>query len=317
MSNSNGEDAATSGTDAASKSASQARREAFHRQQLAHPDVLMPALDPDKPVALGELQRFDEPILHRLRMGGYPGTGRTGGQPKAARNLRLARKIASGSPALSDTDIECIGRRIGWLQRNTFRWNVRNGYAEYFAQRGDTPAPAEPTNCSQKPAARGEINKDRPAPNDISGGASSAHDLDLFGPERSDKPVGIEAAAAAFDSAKEPLNGPDRPTTIPWRTDNPEHSKWSSWAGEINRRRPADVPQLPSRPKTFALEFPVAKAKELLYAIAKQKPIAAQVDLAVQLRDDRNELRRALMHDDQACEDILDAFAHLGVDIDA
>ena len=50
-------------------------RRAFHRQQLQNPDILIPDLDPDKPVLLGDLQRFDELICTRLRMLGYPGTG--------------------------------------------------------------------------------------------------------------------------------------------------------------------------------------------------------------------------------------------------
>jgi len=110
-------------------------REAFHRQQMAHPDVLTPNLDPDPPVLLGALSRFDKPILMALKKHGYPGTGGTKAAPIPVRSGTLAQKIASGSASLSKADKELIAARIGWLQRNAFRWPARNGYGHYFDQR--------------------------------------------------------------------------------------------------------------------------------------------------------------------------------------
>jgi hypothetical protein len=301
-----------------------AERRAFHRQQLQNPDILIPDLDPDKPVLLGELQRFDELICTRLRMLGYPGTGSPDGPPQSCRPMVLARKLAGGSQDLSKAEISVLADRIGWLQRNYFRWGVRNGYAEYFASRGAN-SPSENTDKIIKVAASDTAPPERRnASNEgyeSDPKAQTTPSDDVF---TSIRKLGEQASVDPPRSVSQRL-GSDADDASDFTShraagdlasaESSGGSEWSIWATEIVRRQPKQVPQMPQRPRTFGKEFPIPKAKALLVAVALQKTVSEQIRLARDLLEDRDELYQALKHGDQAREDLLNIFACLGLEL--
>jgi hypothetical protein len=112
-----------------------ADRQNFHRRQVQCPEVLICELDPDQPIILAKhLGIFDDVILSELRKRGWPDTSKKADPPKRAKGSTLAAKIAKRN-TLSAEDIEQLAARINWLQNNAFRWNVRNGYPDYFASK--------------------------------------------------------------------------------------------------------------------------------------------------------------------------------------
>lgn len=301
-----------------------AERRAFHRQQLQNPDILMPDLDPDKPVPLGGLQRFDDLICTRLRMLGYPGTGKTDRPPQSCRPMVLARKLAGNSQSLSQAEIAVLADRIGWLQRNCFRWSVRNGYAEYFASReaksssdnsdkigeiaASDPAPPERRNASNEPK---DCQKGFPN-TAIEDAFSMIKKLDELSEADLTTPASAKSISA---SERPPLQAASLTSDRLSSVESGGGSDWTSLAAEVRRRRPQEVPQKPQRPRTFGKEFPIPKAKALLIATALEKPIAEQIEKARVLLNDREELRSALAHSIKAREDLLDIFANLGLDL--
>lgn len=305
-------------------SKAEGERRVFHRQQMQNPEILMPDLDPDKPVQLGELQRFDQLICTRLRKLGYPGTGNGNRPPQPCRPMVLARKLAGNPPSISQADIALLSDRIGWLQRNCFRWSARNGYADYFASRNAKPSPESSGNANAVAVSHIDLSEGQ----DLS---SKAKHSELEPPSASldgvfDKRETLseqfvaDTSPAAFQSSFLPS-----PTTPVCATGNASDelesvggsggSEWSVWEAEVLRLRPAKVPQMPDRPKTYAIKFPIEKGRDFLYAVAKQKPIAEQIEKARALLQDRSELYQALTHDVQAREDLLNAFASLGLEL--
>jgi len=303
-------------------SKAEAGRRAFHRQQIQNPEILMPDLDPDEPVLLGKLQRFDELICTRLRMLGYPGTGNGDRPPQSCRPMVLARKLAGNSPSISQADIAVLADRIGWLQRNCFRWPVRNGYAEYFARRDDKPlsersakinggvasdvAPPERRNASSQPK-----DSQPELPNAaIDDAFAMIKKPDELG--AADPPITASASAVSA-SERSPVQETNLASARVSLGVSGGGSDWTLWAAEVRRRRPETVPQMPQRPKTFGKEFPIPKAKALLVAVALEKPIAEQVSKAQALLEDRAELYAALKHGNQAREDLLLVHEQLAV----
>lgn len=305
-------------------SKAEAERRTFHRQQMQNAEILMPDLDPDEPVQLGKLQRFDELICTRLRMLGYPGTSNWDRLPQSCRPMVLARKLAGNSPSISQADIAVLADRIGWLQRNCFRWPVRNGYAEYFARRADKPlsgrsekinggvasdvAPPERRNASSQPKdSQPELRN--AAIDDAFAMTKKLDELGAAGP-----PITASTSEASA-SERSPVHGTNLASARVGSGVSSGGSDWTSWAAEVRRRRPETVPQMPQRPNTFGKEFPIPKAKALLVAVAVGKPIAEQISNAQILLDDRAELYAALKHGTQAQEDLLNILACLGLEL--
>lgn len=301
-----------------------AERKAFHRQQMQNPEILMPNLDPDKPVLLGELQRFDELICTRLRMLGYPGTGNGDRQPQSCRPMVLARKMAGNPASISQADIAVLADRIGWLQRNCFRWSVRNGYAEYFASRyasrlsdnsgkvievaASDAAPPEGRKASSK-SQDGHPRHPNAAIDD-----AFAMIKKLDEQVAADLPITASASSVPASEVSR-VYGTGSASDRLGSAGSSGGSEWTSWAGEVRRRRPETVPQMPQRPKTFGKEFPIPKAKALLVAVAVEQPIAEQICKAELLLEDRAELYAALKHGNQAQEDLLNILAYLGLEL--
>lgn len=305
-------------------SKAEAGRRAFHRQQIQNPEILMPDLDPDEPVLLGKLQRFDELICTRLRMLGYPGTGNGDRPPKSCRPMVLARKLAGKSQSISQADIAVLADRIGWLQRNCFRWSVRNGYAEYFARRDAKPSSEMSENINEgaaSDAASSEVQ------NALSEAKESKHEPPIAAFEDGFANIKLlvepvvagpstSASQSSFSaSERTPVLATGSASDELVSAESSDGSQWPSWAAEIRRRRPEQVPQMPERPRTYALDFPVSKAKALLYTVAKQHPIAEQITKARSLLEDRAELYQALTHGDQVREDLINVFASLGLEL--
>ncbi|MEE4209948.1 MAG: hypothetical protein V2I43_11835 [Parvularcula sp.] len=305
-------------------SKAEAERKAFHRQQLKNPAILMPDLDPDMPVQLGKLELFDELICTRLRMLGYPGTGKADRKPQSCRPMTLARKLARGSPDISRDDINILADRIAWLQRNPFRWSVRNGYAEYFAKRGARTASGRSetkteiaSSDSGLAAERNAYGKDHESSREPEAAASE----DVF--DRIKKldqqvpagPVNSASQGLISDADSERVHTSGGAEIDLASAASGGGSEWSTWAAEVRRRIPEDVPRTPNRPRTFAKAFPIPKAKELLLAVVMEEPIAEQMRLAHDLLDDRSELYAALTHGEQAREDLLNVLACLGLEL--
>lgn len=301
-----------------------AERRAFHRQQLQNPDILIPDLDPDKPVLLGDLQRFDELICTRLRMLGYPGTGSPDRLPQSCRPMVLARKLAGGSQGLSKAEISILADRIGWLQRNCFRWSARNGYADYFASRVANPPSKSTDKIIKSATSEFAPTERRNASNEGCESDPKAQITpsdDVFTRIRkADEQVSVDPPTSATqrlvsDAGGARVSTSHRAVGNLASAVNGGGSEWSIWSTEILRRQPKEVPQMPQRPRTYGKEFPVPKAKALLVAVALQKPIGEQIRLARDLLDDRFELAEALKHGEQAKEDLLNILACLGLEL--
>jgi len=301
-----------------------ARRE-FHALQMREKHVSLAALDPDPPVELGNLQRFDGLILSLLQARGYNQTGMPSGAPrKSARVQRMAKKIGKANH-LSDAEIKILAARIGWLQRNEFRWEARNGYDKILAfGRSKPKAPKGPTKAAKPkdptaaaaPAAP-DLPVVMPAPVDRpdrhqAAPAEPSGDATLFGFEA---PVSQPLAQADHDSVS-PAQGSSsgqRDRFAGW-PGNP--TQWAEWSDRIRKAKPKGASIAPPKPKTFAKEFPVEKAKSFLLSIVTDKPIDRLVQTGTVLRDDRTQLHQALTHSEGARNDILNAFAHLGIDLE-
>lgn len=307
------------------KNAADDARRAFHVHQISNSGIDLSAFDPDPPVELGTLQRFDGPIQSLLEAKGYNQADKpSGGPPKSVRVRNMAQKIGCNN-CLSEDEIETIARRIGWLQRNEFRWDARNGYEALFASKPcrskAAKGPGKGAETKAQAAAREPVAPGvpdlLPAPTDRTG----RHFVAPVGPSdvgtlfESEPPISQPPARADDDIgglADEPYSGQSS-RFLSW-PGNPSH--WAEWSDRINKAIPKDAPITPPKPKTYAKEFPVEKAKSFLLSIVTDKPIDRQVQTGKLLRDDREQLHQALTHDDRARDDILDAFAHLGIDLE-
>ena len=108
----------------------------FDQLQRQSPNIPMPDLDPDPPVRLdSNLRKFDLPIMNLLNKilpasqskapSGLPLALPAKGVPKAT---CLAKKLASGHSDLTKGELDNLADRIGWLLRNWFRRDARDGY---------------------------------------------------------------------------------------------------------------------------------------------------------------------------------------------
>ena len=302
-----------------------AKRREFHAFQMREKHVSLAALDPDPPVELGNLQRFDGLILSLLQARGYNQTGMPSGAPrKSVRLRRMAQKIAKYD-SLSDAEIEILAARIGWLQRNYFRLDARNGYDKILAFGRSKPKAAKgPTKADEPKGSTGgaapaapHLPVVRSAPVEHpdchqAAPAEPSGDATLFGFEA---PVSQPRAQADHNSVS-PVQGSSsgqRDRFVGW-PGNP--TQWAEWSDRIRKAKPKGASIAPPKPKTFAKEFPVEKAARLLFLIATDKPVDMLKQAGLLLRDDRTQLHQALTHSDRARDDILDAFAHLGIDLE-
>lgn len=324
----NPEEPKTSETDSAIERQSNrkaADRKSFHTRQMSQKALSLAAFDPDPPVELGNLQRFDGLILSLLQARGYNQTGMPSGAPrKSARVRKMAHKIGEKN-GLSDAEIKILAARIGWLQRNDFRWEARNGYDSILALK-----PSKPKAAKGAPKAAGSkgrtaaaaqaaphVSVAMPAPVEHpdrhqAAPAESSGDATLFGFEA---PVSQPRAQADYNDVS-PVQGSSsgqRDRFVGW-PGNP--TQWAEWSDRIRKAKPKGAPMTPPKPKTFAKQFPVEKARSFLFLIATDKPVDRLVEAGLLLRDDRTQLHQALTHSDRARDDILDAFAHLGIDLE-
>ncbi len=317
-----------------------AERQSFHRRQLSTSDVLINDLDPDPPIILpSHLHIYDGVIMSELRARGFPNTSKNGGPAKAAKGSTLARKITRQGQ-VSANDVATLAARINWLQNNTFRWNVRDGYAEYFAAKPARSAKKHSTRRVAASAVAAPVKPEQaaPTPNADDVVAQNIEDAPNFpaksvtesaSPEEAKRPtesVGAvsnnDDAFAGTDHHREPAEpifikeGDTRYGTMPNDDiDVPQPDKSGGHAGRASAVIPNQVttPDYPDKPKTFGKEFPVPKASAFLVANALRKPLDEQRRLGWTLINDPEELAAALAHGELAKTDLLNAFGKLGL----
>ncbi len=333
------------------------RRVSFDQFQRDHPDVLVPDLDPDPPVPLASgLGKFDRPIMNRLTkvlpadqsraLPGDPLPLPSAGIPKAT---CLAEKLASGHSDLTKDHIDNLAARIGWLLRNWFRRDARDGYE--MCLRGKRPRPKKSAVSKAKtlttmPQAGGKTtsppqratpqspvppppfqttNPSLPAPSSgerqqqfqgADEGINPAHP-ELFGAQEQRVPMSpnlVEIAPADEDDLTfgvRPMDGPDlsiQPNSM--AADRVE------WQREIKEVRAAGFPLDPPRLKTFAMEFPVPKAKAFFLAVYRAKGSSEQaIVLGKDLAADHDALSDTIAVNKSAKDDVINWFAFLGIDL--
>lgn len=319
-----------------------ADRENFHRRQTQFPSVLICDLDPDPPIVLANhLRIYDQVILSALRTRGWPGTAKkTDTPPKRAKGSTLAAKIAKRN-TLSAQDLDQLAARINWLQNNVFRWNARNGYADYFASRahrGPIGQGSKDTISSEAELAeKQDSSRNVPAPLADGDGTTPRALIDPKGqlaPHQVNQ--GMHSGFDTREGQKEPSAAPGDPTRssqpicsteddLPYRGP-PHHDaglpKQPAFDGTTEQRSNAGppqqrTPQLPDRPKTYGAAFPITKAKNFLVANVRQSPIETQLKLGRELIEDPQQLAAALAYSEQARIDLLNAFGKLGLKTDA
>lgn len=90
----------------------------------------------------------------------------------------------------------------------------------------------------------------------------------------------------------------------------------AEWQREIKEVRAAGVPLDPPRLKTFALEFPVPKAKAFFLAVYRAKGSSEQaIVLGKDLAADHEALSDTIAVDKWAKDDVINWFAFLGIDL--
>ncbi len=310
------------------------QRQRFHRQQMACPDVLIDALDPDAPVLLpAHLTQYDPIIRHQLRNRGWPNTSGNGSPPKMTKGTSLARKIAKGR-GMSEEDIALLANRINWMQNNSFRWNMRDGYDAYFSAKAASGGHQEAVEQNRSTKIENSIGPSDGGARDINvsngtlGASAESLQQSSLGPstpsnqmrgaihqtQRAQSRQAEKHRGPIFISADDPLPG-DSATDVISRgfPAEPELQPAPHIAGSSSH---FDGPNLPDRPKTFGKTFPIAKASAFLVSNATGSAIEEQLRLGEALINDPDELRASLAHSEQARIDILNAFGKLGLKTD-
>jgi len=331
----------------------EAGRKAFHRHQMGALPTLLPGLDPDPPVLLcTQTQKYDETILAQLRRQGWPGTTRNK-PPTPVKGAALARKIARGS-LLTQVEIDLIGDRTKWLQRNPFRWNARDGYTALPTANSapnPSPSPAPPAT----PATAGQLsqhNHGAPGgrPNHHAISAMEISDVGTSRPMQSDAVAGSSASEAL--AYPQPNSASEVGDSDPIRTpsiaaENHVSDLFDTQAREAVLGRSnealASLSRLPhndtgscqsdlsaeSEPTAAAQNsspliklqcewvkgIPSEKARNFLLAIHFCKPREKIERLARALVADEAQLSEALKSSPSARQDIIDGCAKLGVDL--
>ena len=321
-----------------------AERQNFHRRQMQNPDVLISALDPDPPVILpSHLYIYDGIIMSELRARGFPNTSGNCVLPKAAKGSSLAKKLTRQGQVSSD-DVTILAARINWLQNNTFRWNTRDGYAAYFADKA--------AQSSRKPSVRRDGASDMAAPGNPEQAPPSPNADDIGAQDDEQAPNLPAKAATERASPEEAMRLTDNVGSVSDKNDAsantnhhrepaepifinegdtrygatpnddvdvPQPDNPGGHAGRVYADMPNQVttPDYPDRPKTFGKEFPVPKASAFLVANALRKPLDEQRRLGWTLINDPEELAAALAHGELAKTDLLNAFGKLGLKTDA
>lgn len=324
----------------------QAGRKAFHRHQMGALPTLLPGLDPDPPVLLcTQSQKYDETILAQLRRHGWPGTAASK-PPTPVKGAALARKIAKES-FLNQVEIQLIGNRITWLQRNPFRWNARDGYTALpTANSAPHPSPS-PAPATIAQVSRHKYGTPDAGPNDHAKSAKAISDADASRPTQSDTVAGSSASdALAYpppNSASEVCDSESIPTpTI--AVENHVSDLFDTRAAlgrgyeasaSLSRLSHKDTgsgrSDLPAEGKSMAGQeqwapfielqcksikgIPSEKARKFLFAIHFRNPREQIERLARLLVADEAQLSEALKSSPSAQEGIIGACAKLGVDL--
>ena len=330
------------------------RRVAFDALQRAHPDTLIPAFDPDPPVVLSrQLRKFDPLIMTLLKRDlpnsqgpSQPAPLPAKGVPKAA---CLAKKVASGHPDLTKKQLDKLADRIGWLLRNWFRHDARDGYEKCLQSKKPRPkksgARAAQTRTSLPPAGAKSTNLPQPAAPQIAppqppaqaanpsplipsigeyegsiqeaGEGENTAPLELFGAQdqhASSAPNLVEIAPADEDDftfGVRSMDGPDLSVQP-----NSMAADRAEWQREIDELRAAGVPLDPPRLKTFAKEFPIPKARTFFLAVCLAKgSFERAIVVGKELAADHDALSATIAVNKSAKDDVINWFAFLGIDL--
>lgn len=125
--------------------------------------------------------------------------------PAPVKGAVLAKKLARGND-LTPAEIDLLTDRIKWLQRNPFRWEARDGYAAVAAAKGASEALQKPSGdivgvahslCSETPATAGA------ALNNVSHPAPRRDPVATMADTKTDDRSTVETASARATSAPE------------------------------------------------------------------------------------------------------------------
>ena len=124
--------------------------------------------------------------------------------PAPVKGAVLAKKLARGN-GLTAAEIGLLTERIKWLQRNHFRWEARDGYAAVAAAKGASEALQEPAGdveaaqspCSDTHATAGSVS------NNVSHVAPRRDPVTTMADTKTDDRSTVETASARATSAPE------------------------------------------------------------------------------------------------------------------
>ena len=330
------------------------KRVTFDAWQRENPRILMPAFDPDPPIKLLDgLEKFDPLIMTLLKRNlpltkgaGQPVPLPKAGVPKAA---CLAKKLASGHPDLTEKQLDNLAARIGWLLRNWFRHDARDGYdlclkgkkprpkklsasatktrtspPQPGAKGTNLPQPAAPQIAPPPPLAQAaDTSSPMPSSGDLeeqfdeAGKGETRALLELFGTQNqrvSSAPNLAEVAPADEDDftfGVRSIGGPN----LSIQPDAIAVDR-AEWQREIEEVRTAGVPLDPPPLKTFAKEFPISKAQAFFLAVWRAKGLSEQaIDLGKELAADHAALSATIAANKSAKDDVINWFAFLGIDL--
>jgi len=333
------------------------RRAFFDRLQRDDPDILMPVLDPDPPVLLASvLEKFDRPIMNLLTQilpadqskasPADPFPLPSAGIPKAT---CLAKKLASGHSDLTKGHIDNLAARIGWLLRNWFRRDARDGYDKCLRDTkpclkksaasavktrtatphagGTTTSPpqrATPQSPVPQPSIqathRSLLTPSRGLPDgqfQEPGEGVNPSGATLFGAQKQCAALSPNLAEIApadeddFTFGVRSMDGPDLSIQP-----NSMAADRAEWQREIDELRAAGVPLDPPRLKTFAKEFPVPKARAFFLAVCLAKgSFERAIVVGKELAADHDALSDTIAVNQSAKDDVINWFAFLGIDL--
>ncbi len=273
--------------------------------------------------------------------------------PAPVKGAVLAEKLASGND-LTPAEIGLLTDRIKWLQRNYFRWEARDGYATVAAAKGASEALQEPsgdiTELAQSPssdthatAGSASNNDSHPAPrpdpfatmadtktDDLSraetaparatsapensarsdlretGSVANKPDLD----EAKVRPVkpDFSAAAEKCDAAIAALGGGSDTSS------SPSFEDYAKAVGE-SHSDPDDARFISLRTRQIESEEG-EKVRNFLFSIFYRKSHDEIERCARALVADKAQLSAAMSGARSTREDILEAFAKLGLEAD-
>ena len=273
--------------------------------------------------------------------------------PAPVKGAVLARKLARGND-LTSAEIDLLTNRIKWLQRNPFRWEARDGYAALAAAKRESEVSREPPGAiaevgnsassdTHETAAKKSVDEaevaprsdpfhavtvtatdDRdtaatmPAPGECATNASvqslsedtpSVADYPILNePNRPAEASELAAVADKCETARAALNGSSD------SEDFPSFEDYGKAVGVTNSHH--NDARFVSLRTGHIKSVEGEEVRSLLYAIFYRKPPDEIHRRAKALAADKAQLSAAMSGPQSTREDIIEAFAKLGLEAD-